>query len=134
MIETAIYDKLRGDTDVAALVSTRIYPANQLPETPTYPCIAWQRIDTDAVHTMAGTSQLENILVEFVALASTQLAAAQLAEKIRACLDGFAGTVSTVVIQSCLLDSQNDVINLLPLERQQLHGVSVQYNVWYTNS
>lgn len=51
MIEQKVYDLLRNDTQITALVGTRIYPMI-LPLKVTYPCISFQTISDRGITTL----------------------------------------------------------------------------------
>ena len=131
MIEIALYSKLINDAGVSALISNRLY-LGKLPQNPTYPCALYNRITTNRVQSMAGSTGLVEASFEVIAFADTQLAALQLADAIRSCLDSFSGTVSLIEIQSILITGQSTVLQTSELEAQTLRGVQLEFQIWFT--
>lgn len=48
-LEQQIYSALTGDSGMQAVIGTRLYLV-QLPQNPTYPCAAFQRVDTVPIY------------------------------------------------------------------------------------
>lgn len=128
-IEEAIYYKLTNDTDVAAIVSTRVYPM-KLPPNPTYPAITYQRISTARWHNYAGASgrarprfQIDCWL-DGSNRAEAYDDARDLATKVRKCLDGFKGDIDTESdVGGVTLDSERDIWEDLA----QVHRVTMDF-------
>ena len=92
VIEEALYAFLAATAGVTALVSTRIYP-QVIPQDAVLPAIAYQRISGPRVHSQSGASGLAYPRFQFTCQAATYSAARQVANAVRAALDGYRGTM-----------------------------------------
>lgn len=82
-------------TTVAMLVNvTAVYPTI-LPAANTYPAIVLMLADLRPNDTKTNTSSVDNVQVVCMAFAKTYDAAQQIADSVRACIDGFSGGVTT---------------------------------------
>lgn len=94
-IETEIRTRLAADATVSGLVSTRIY-AVKLPQKPTYPAVTYSRVSGERLHNLGGTSGRARMRLSISSWATTYVGAQALAAAIRASLDGFNGTLTTI--------------------------------------
>lgn len=93
-IEGALYDRLSGYAGLSALVSTRIYNF-ELPQNPTYPAVAFAKIDSSPIQAMgsnAGLIQSRWIVISF---AATRAALLSVDSQVIAALDRYSGTHDT---------------------------------------
>jgi len=108
-----VYALLAADTDVAALVSTRIYPESA-PQNVTVPYITYEVSSVEHYHHMVNSSGLKAATVMVDCFAATYIAARALAEKVRLALQGYTGTVTvggaSVVVQMITLEDDSDVL------------------------
>jgi len=93
-IEKDIYYILKSDTDVAALVGTRIYPM-KLPQRWTLPAITYQKISGDRAPSYAGASGRTRPRFQVDCWDDNYLDVKDLADKVRKCLDGHKGDINT---------------------------------------
>ena len=124
-LEEALYAHLAADAAIAALVSTRIYPM-LVPQDSDLPAIAYQRISRIGQHSHDGASVPARARIQITCLASTYSGAKALAGAVEDALDGYSGTVSSVVIDAFLdneLDEWAGTFDL-PVVRQD-------YLIWY---
>ncbi len=91
--EQAIRQILVDDSDVAALVSTRIYRGD-IPQASTLPAIAYILEDAEPMSTLGGHAGLTRSDFTLVCVAATYAGVKDLAEKVRLAVDGYKGTVS----------------------------------------
>lgn len=106
----AIYSILTSDSDVNAIVGTRVYPQIAA-QGASFPFIVYLLDDLEPSDTKSGVSTLDEVRYEIVAAAETYAVLADLTEKIRTALDRYTGTVAGVVIDSIQftdLDTAND--------------------------
>ena len=106
----AIYSILTSDSDVNAIVGTRVYPQIAA-QGAAFPFVVYVLQDTSPSDTKSGVSTLDEVRYEIVAAAETYAVLADLTEKIRTALDRYTGTVAGVVIDSIQftdLDTAND--------------------------
>jgi hypothetical protein len=110
-IAAAIYDVLKNNSGVSALVSTRIYPL-AIPQDATLPAIQYQKISSRGYYTHDGEAAIRS-RIQISAVAETYDAA-----------DDIAG----VRIFSCFLEGERDgfgILNDLAVVQQDymiLHG------------
>lgn len=127
----AIYAKLSGDSAVRALVGDRIYPA-RTPQDTTLPKIVFTTITEGRAPTMAGSSGAVNPRIQIDCWADSNAGADALADAVRLALDGYRGTVASVQIRSCFLDSKRDAI-VEPRDgtEQRIFGRSMDFSIWH---
>jgi hypothetical protein len=106
----AIYSILTNDSDVSALIGTRVYP-QVAAQGAAFPFVVYVLQDNTPSDTKSGVSTLDEIRYDIVAAAETYSQLTDLTEKIRTALDRYTGTVEGVVIDSIQfteLDVDND--------------------------
>ena len=137
LVEEAISSVLRGNAPLVALVAARIYPG-VLPQTVTYPAIAYRLVDRESITHLAGRSAtgLARSGFRFFSTAKGMNAysdAKRLDEALRLCLAGFHGTVSNGASPANTLDIQI----ILPGRKDEFYDdptqtwqVRADYDVW----
>jgi predicted ATP-dependent serine protease len=106
----AIYSILTSDSDVSAIVGTRVYPQIAAQEA-AFPFVVYVLQDTSPSDTKSGVSTLDEVRYDIVVASETYAEASDLTNKIRTALDRYTGTVESVVIDSIQfidLDADND--------------------------
>lgn len=88
MVGKAIYEILKNDTDVAAVVGTKIYP-NIVGQTKDLPFISYQKISTVPSNTKQTISTLDNYRFQISSFSESYDTAVDLAKKVRTALDNF---------------------------------------------
>jgi len=118
-LEEGLISYLKGYTGLTALVSTRIYHMTK-PQTVSYPCVTFQRIDTPFIHTMQTNGATGNLITprfQFDAWASTYSAAKAITDQLRAALNGKTGSIGTapytVTIRSSLQSTERPSFDAL---------------------
>lgn len=131
MIEQGIYERLRDDMAVAALVAGRVFPV-QIPESPAYdkshtPCVVFllnseARTQTvcDASSSVDGTYQIDSI-------SKSYFEAKAIAAAVRFCLNSFTGLMGGTTVDRVLLETAQDLIEAEP----GLYRVSQTYLFHY---
>ncbi len=89
----AIRSILLSDSSVTALVGQNIFPV-VIPETKQPPYVRLSTASVNATPTKSGTSVVDEARIQIDVWATSQDTAVQIDEKIRAALDGYAGTVT----------------------------------------
>jgi len=105
---TALRTYVLADATVTALAGVRMYP-RRLPQGPTLPAIAYQRIDTRREHDMDGPDGLPRARVQLSIWAASVAAAEELAAAVRGRLDGYKGAWGSVTVGSCLCVGERDL-------------------------
>ena len=110
-IEEAIYAHLTGNSGVAALVSTRIYPLT-IPQDIALPAIAYQRISGPRIAAHDGPTGVARARIQITCQAPTYAAAKGLAMAVRQALDTFSGEVTVsgnkVMVEAAMLANEWD--------------------------
>lgn len=106
----AIYSILTSDSDVSAIVGTRVYPQIAA-QGAAFPFVVYVLQDTSPSDTKSGVSTLDEVRYDIVVASETYTEVSDLTNKIRTALDRYTGTVAGVVIDSIQfidLDADND--------------------------
>lgn len=125
-IETEIRARLVADGTVGGLVGARIDPLI-LEQNPTYPAITYQRISGRSLRTLAAAADRIESRIQVSSWAETYLGALALADAVRASLDGFNGTLTTLDAQ-IFLELQLDDFEEVP----RVYRVIQDYAVLHT--
>ena len=104
VIEECLVSIITGG--IAAL-GTRVYPI-RIPQNPTYPALAYQRISTPRIMSHSGASKLAKPRIQLTLWATSYSSLKTLSEALRALLVGYRGTVGGVSIQALFFDSERD--------------------------
>lgn len=116
MIETALYSILSGDADIAAMVSTRVYPLER-PQKSALPAIVYRRVSGQRDYDMEGATELvdSRFFIECWAKKqpgkSAYLVAKELRAKVRdrfCPVGGFRETIGTTEIQGIFINGEDD--------------------------
>lgn len=107
-LEEVLASRLTTFAALTALVGPRIYPV-VLPQTPTYPCVTYQRISTTRESAMGVEVGIAHARVQCSAWAQTYTAAKGVKEQLRAALERWRGTVLGVVVQDSFFLNELDL-------------------------
>jgi len=106
----AIYSILTSDSDVNAIVGSRVYPQIAAQEA-AFPFVVYVLQNIDPSDTKSGVSTLDEVRYDIIVASENYAEASDLTGKIRTALDRYSGTVAGVVIDSIQfidLDVNND--------------------------
>ena len=110
-IGKAIFNILVNDSDVLALVETRIFP-NVAPQTTEFPFIIYDVTGVQPNDTKDGPSTLDTNDVMISCYSETYSEASDLAKKIRVAMDRITeAEYATIKIQSSQFQSYNDIFD-----------------------
>lgn len=118
VLETLVYQVLRDNAGVAAVVSGRIYPLI-LPQGCILPAISYERVSTSPVVSLSGFSNLESARVQIDCMASTYSAAKGLAALV------FTAMNSATLFKSVPL-GQTDILE----NDTMTYRVSMDFSAW----
>jgi hypothetical protein len=107
-MEEAIIARLLGESGVAAIVTTRIFPGSR-PQGSALPAIVLNRISGGPEYADDGEVGLEQARIQIDCWAATYGEAKLLARAVTACLSAVEGTVGATVFQSIELDIERDL-------------------------
>lgn len=134
MTEKAIYAILAADTDVAALVATRIYPVRRV-QGDALPAIVYRRISSTHIHSTQGSSGACNARIQIDCWAATYAGAKTLADKVRLALDGYHGTAGTIDVHHILIEDETDLAaGFLGGEDTQDLAVTMDLSVFFSET
>ena len=121
---------LANDAGVSALVSTKIY-WNEIPQGKTKPVICLHLVSEINSHTMSGTVDLENSIVQVDCWAETLTDATALSDAAKTALDGYSGTVGSTTFQGVFKQSERQDVSKPSNGNGKLHRVSSDYQVFH---
>lgn len=113
-LEEGLIDYLLTDSSLMALVGNgdspltcRIYPM-LLPQNYTAPAMTYQRVSGQRLQNLSGPSGRAMPRIQFDIYANTYTSARAVGEKLRAALDGYSGTMGTVSVGQCTIETDFD--------------------------
>lgn len=110
MIEEAIYTRLSGFSGLVALISTRVYDVESVPQNPTRPFVTYQRVSGRRVQAMGVfTGLVSPGRYQVVAHAATYRSAKAVRTQLLAALDRWRGTDGTVTVQDTFVENDVDL-------------------------
>ncbi len=115
-IKQAVYDRLRGDATLAAVVGDRIYP-DILPQQPAFPALTYIRRSVDRHKTFCGTGEMARSSFQVDAWALTYEDAERVAQHVRTSLVDFKGIMAGspgVAVSDVRLENEFDLSDLEP--------------------
>lgn len=128
--EQLVVDQLENDPDVAALLGGRIYPVIA-PASAALPFATWRRQSVTREMTLNGPLGMPTVSLAVDIYAESYAAVRQIADRVRAVLDGFRGGsgnymhVSIVSIQS----ESDGFVQLAGGDLPPVYSVTQTYNV-----
>ena len=105
-----IYGRLSNDATVTAVATGGIYP-DTIPQGKTPPFMAFRTQSVDYNETKDGVSGLDEVDVTVVSIGTTRNSAETLAGVVRTSLDGYDGTINSVVVDSIFITDESSRYN-----------------------
>jgi hypothetical protein len=106
-IQDELFTRLKDDAGVSAIVGTGIYPV-RLPQNKSTPALVYTQISGPRLHDLGGASDRAMPRFQVDCWADTAAAAKSLADAVRASLNGFNGTLTTIKATIRLDNEQED--------------------------
>lgn len=106
-MEEALVTRVTSGVAVAALIGTRMYPL-VVPQDVALPAIAYQRISSKPIMAHGGPVGLTRARVQLTLVGRSYAEVKELADAVRARLNGLRGTVGGVMIEAIILDNEAD--------------------------
>lgn len=103
---------LKAHAGLAALVGTRIFARDDLPQNVAYPAISLSRISTVAEHLMGADAKIDRALMQVDVLDSFsagRLRTLDTAKQVRAALRDISGTQGGVLLERIFLEGEMDL-------------------------
>ena len=137
-LKDALYEQLKDNAGISALVGTRVYHS-VAPESATRPFIVFQQIGGDHVHDMSGASGLARRDIQIAYYADKPKDAEAGSEAIRNAIDGFNGTMGTIVTADVSGSFLSGSIDTFEPAAETKHGMSVyginqSWTFWHTET
>lgn len=130
-LEAGLYSRLTGDTDVSALVSTRVYP-HVAPQGASLPYLTYYRVTTNRAPVMSGAVDLINPRIQVDVWASTYTGARDLADKVRHALDQWTGSAGGVSFRwVSLVDERDSIEPAQDASEEPTYRVSLDIETWH---
>ncbi len=126
MIEQAIRDTLVADSDVTALVGSRVHFA-QAPQDVASPYIVLTKISGVRDHAHDGATGLAHARIQLSAFATTYYEAKQIVQAAQDVLQAYSGLMGTVQVDSCLYENETDMFET----DTRLYHVTSDYVIWH---
>ena len=98
-MEAKLMTYILAGTDVATLVSARMYPL-KMPQDPTLPLLVYQRISGPREHDADGAAGVASPRIQIDAWAVTYGGAKALATAVRKRLDGYSGDMGSPAVEA----------------------------------
>jgi hypothetical protein len=118
-IKDDIYTRLSGDAGVTALVGTRIY-RRVLPQDSTLPAITYTQVSERPLVNLDGENTTRNARFQFDCFGSTDSAAEDLADALRAAM-------ITDSVFASVRESQSDAYT----DDAKQYQVSIDFSIWF---
>jgi len=127
--ERVLYRALTADPLIAGLSGLNIYPVIAPASTP-LPFVVYRRSAINRSQTLSGVVGAPTVTVEYDTLAARYEQARELADAIRACLDGWGGSSYGVVVNRVSLENESDgLVTLDGGETPPVYQISQSYDV-----
>lgn len=103
-LSATVHDAMASNTNIAVLVSTRIYPM-LLPQTPTLPALSYQRVSNTG---QQGSTDLRETRYQINCWAATHFSAETLAALVKVCFEEFTDENQAPGIKMALVVNEVD--------------------------
>lgn len=124
----AVYSILINDSNVTALVSTKIYPTF-IPENIIFPAVVYRITEKQPLDTKDGVyGSVDTLLIEVFDKGGAQTVS--IADTIRTALDRYRGTVEGVIIDKIIYEGESDemlIPELALFHLSQNYRIRVRY-------
>lgn len=129
--EAVLRSALVANSAVSALIGTKVYPVIA-PASATLPFVTWRRVAVRRQQTLAAPMGMPVTSIEYSIFGSTYEQARDVADAMRAVLDGYGGSANnTEVKQTSLEQESDDFVTLAGAELPPAYQITQQYDVWW---
>lgn len=129
--EAVLRSAIVGDATLASQIGTRIYPVIA-PASATLPFVTWRRAGIQRQHSLSAPVGVPRLSVEYSIYAGTYEDAREVADRMRAVLDGYGGTVDTVTVKQVSLEQESDdFVALAGAEMPPAFAITMVFDVWW---
>jgi len=106
-IQTELTTRLEADGPLAALISSRIYPA-KIPVDATFPLIMYQTDGIDRTYAFSGALDAKEADIRYDCIGDRYSTARSVAAAVISSLDGYTGTLGSLLIHAIFVDDERD--------------------------
>lgn len=138
--EAVLRSALVGNATFSSLVGTKVFPVLAPEKDPsgnkvTLPFVTWRRVGIRRQQTLGAPMGMPVTTVEYSIFGSTYEQARDVADAMRAVLDGYGGTVNnTEVKQTSLEQESDDFVTLGGAELPPAYQITQQYDTFWIES
>lgn len=127
--EMVLHNAIISDASVTSHVGHRVYP-HLAPAVDSLPFISWRRLSIRREQTLSDPMGVPFVQIEYLAFAESYLEARQIADAMRAVLDGYSGSFDNTTVRQTSLDAEEDqVVSLDGSEVPNAYAVSQTYEI-----
>ena len=127
--EAVLRSAMLANSPVAALIGTRVYPVIA-PSSASLPFVTWRRVSVRRQQTLSAPMGMPVTTIEYSIFGITYEQAREVADAMRAVLDGYGGTLNnTEVKQTSLEQESDDFVTLAGAELPPAYQITQQYDV-----
>ena len=129
--EMVLHNAITSDASITSHVGYRVYP-HLAPAVDDLPFISWLRVAIRREQTLAFPIGVPTVQLEYLIFAESYLESRQIADAMRAALDGFTGSFDNTQVRQTSLESESDeVVALDGAELPAVYSVAQTYDVWW---
>lgn len=129
--EAVLRSAIVGDATLLSEIGTRIYPVIA-PASAQLPFVTWRRAGIQRSQTLGLPVGVPRLSVEYNIYAATYETAREIADRMRAVLDGYGGTVDTVTVKQVSLEQESDdFVSLAGAEMPPAFQITMVFDVWW---
>ena len=126
LIESGLYDYLKGHAGLSALIIDRIYPL-RLPDVATFPAVVYQKVTVQREVSHDGDTGLARSRFQFTCIDKTYIGAKNVADQIRLAFNGFSGAMGSVTPTDAFVVDETDGVK----PDVNLFEVIVDVAIWH---
>jgi hypothetical protein len=132
--ESVLRSALIANGAVSALIGTRVFPVIA-PASAQLPFVTWRRVGVRRQQTLGAPMGMPVTTVEYSIFGTTYEQARDVADAMRAVLDGYGGTANnTEVKQTSLEQESDDFVTLAGAELPPAFQITQQYDTFWIES
>lgn len=120
-----------ADATLAGMIGSRIFPVIA-PASATLPFITWRRAGIQRSQTLGLPMGVPRLSVEYSIYAATYEAARDVADRMRAVLDGYGGSMDNVTVKQVSLEQESDdFVALAGSDMPPAFQITMVFDVWW---
>ena len=132
--EAVLLRALLAAPAVAMLVGRKVY-AVMAPQSATYPFVVYRRTSIDREQTLGSPMGVPRVSVEYQVFAGSYEAAREVADAVRATLDGYGGSaLGCTVSQTSLEAEADDFVTLQGGDLPPAYQITMTFDTWWQES